>query len=60
MRFTLILIFAATLSVGAIGASAPKVNEKALRDSFADKLKDPDSAKFKDVRQTPGEADCLW
>lgn len=60
MRSTLTLIFAATLSVGAIGASAPKVNEKALRDSFADKLKDSDSAKFKDIHQIPGDVAGLW
>ena len=59
-KFTIIAVASALLSGVAIAAKPPAINQKALKTAFEDKLKDADSAKFKDLTQTAAEAAGAW
>lgn len=51
---------AASLSSIAIAAKPPAINHKALKAAFEERLKDADSAKFKDLTQKSSEAAGSW
>ena len=61
MRKSLLVALSAfVLLGGAIAATPPKLNEKALKAALEDRLKDAESVKFKDITYSPTDSANMW
>lgn len=60
MKNFYLLVACLLIGGSSFAAKPPAINQKTLKEAFEDTLKDADSAKFKDLTQTPSETAGAW